>query len=229
MDTRSSNCILLFVKSPRAGTVKTRLAAEIGEEAVVGLYKCFVEDLLAMIENVDSGLRLCFHPPEAMSQVRQWLGDRHSYRPQRGDDLGHRLRNAFAGAFEDGFSKVVAIGSDSPDLPEEFLREAFDKLESHDAVLGPANDGGYYLIGFSEDSFITEAFDDINWSTSGVCDQTRARLGTHGLSVHLLPLWYDVDVQSDLDDLAGRNGNTPFGKSKTFALIRQLASRMPES
>ena len=229
MNTRSNNCILLFVKSPMAGKVKTRLAAEIGQEATVGLYKCFVEDLLSMIENVDSRLRLCFHPPEAMSQVQQWLGDRYSYRPQRGDDLGSRLKNAFAGAFEDGFSKVVAIGSDSPDLPEEFLREAFDKLESHDAVIGPASDGGYYLIGFSEDSFVTEAFDDIAWSTSTVCDQTRTRLTAQGLNIHLLPLWHDVDRQSDLDRLVARNGNSPFGKSKTLDLIRRFGSKIPES
>ncbi|MHC4570126.1 MAG: TIGR04282 family arsenosugar biosynthesis glycosyltransferase [Planctomycetota bacterium] len=228
MNTRSSNCILLFVKSPMAGKVKTRLAAEIGKQATAGLYKCFVEDLLSMIENVDSGLHVCFHPPEAMSQVQQWLGDQYSYRPQRGDDLGSRLKNAFADAFEDGFSKVVAIGSDSPDLPEKFLREAFDKLESHDAVIGPAGDGGYYLIGFSEDSFLEEAFDGIAWSTSAVCDQTRARLKAHGLNVHLLPLWHDVDTQSDLDRLVARNGNSPFRKSKTLDLIRRFESEMPE-
>jgi rSAM/selenodomain-associated transferase 1 len=212
-----------------AGKVKTRLAAEIGEQATASLYKCFVEDLLSMIKNVDSGLQLCFHPPEAMTQVQRWLGNQHSYRPQRGDDLGSRLKNAFTGAFEDGFSKVVAIGSDSPDLPEEFLREAFDKLESHDAVIGPASDGGYYLIGFSEDTFLEEAFDDIAWSTSAVCDQTQARLKAHGLNVHLLPLWHDVDRQSDLDRLLARNENSPFGKSKTLDLIRRFESKMPES
>ncbi len=229
MNTRSSNCILLFVKSPTAGKVKTRLAAEIGEDATVGLYKCFVEDLISMIENLESGLRLYFHPPEAMSRVRRWLGDQHSYRPQRGDDLGHRLRDAFAGAFEEGFSKVVAIGSDSPDLPEDFLRDAFDKLESHDAVIGPASDGGYYLIGFSEDSFVTDAFDSIAWSTSAVCDQTRTRLTTHGLSVHLLPLWHDVDARADLDGLVTRSGGGPFSSSRTFGLIRQLDGQMPQS
>lgn len=229
MNTQSSNCILFFLKAPTAGKVKTRLAAEIGEQAVVGLYRCFVEDLLATVEKVDSGLRLCIHPPGAMSEVRQWLGDRYSYRPQRGDDLGQRLKNAFAGAFEDGFSNVVAIGSDSPDLPEEFVREAFVKLESHDAVIGPASDGGYYLIGFSEHSFVPEAFENVAWSTSTVCDQTRARLAAQGMSAHLLPLWHDVDRQSDLDELIGRNGNTPFRNSRTFRLIRRFESHKPES
>ena len=228
MNIRSSNCILLFVKAPVAGKVKTRLAAEIGEEATAGLYKCFVEDVLSMIKNVDSGLRLCFHPPEAMSQVRQWLGDQYSYRPQRGDDLGERLKNAFAGAFEEGFSRVVAIGSDSPDLPEEFLVQAFTGLGSCDAVIGPSSDGGYYLIGFSKDSFATEAFDGIAWSTSAVCGQTQEKLKSCGLNIHLLPLWHDVDTRSDLDGLVARNGNTPFNLSRTFDLIRRSESQMPQ-
>jgi rSAM/selenodomain-associated transferase 1 len=229
MNTHSSNCILLFVKSPTAGKVKTRLAAEIGEDMTVGLYKCFVEDLISMIDNIECGLELYLHPPEAMSQVRRWLGDRHSYRPQRGDDLGRRLQDAFAGAFEEGFSKVIAIGSDSPDLPEGFLCEAFDQLESHDAVIGPASDGGYYLIGFSEDAFVAEAFDSIAWSTSAVCEQTRARLKERGLSVHLLPLWHDVDSRSDLEYLAARNEKTSFGLSRTFAFMRKAQSQTPET
>jgi len=229
MDRQRDNCILLFVKSPTAGKVKTRLAAEIGDDAALGLYRCFVEDLLSMLDNLDVTLRLLVHPPEAMSRVRRWLGEQHSYSPQRGDDLGARLKIAFAGAFEEGFSKVAAIGSDSPDLPEDFLREAFDALESHDAVLGPTSDGGYYLIGFSQDSFVAEAFDNIAWSTSAVCDQTRERLRTKGLKVRLLPLWHDVDTRADLDDLVARTGNGPFSSSKTFDRIIRFESQMPQS
>lgn len=229
MRTRSDNCILLFVKSPVAGEVKTRLAFEIGDDAAAGLYRCFVEDLLSTVENLDVKLNLCFHPPEAMSQIQRWLGDRYAYRPQRGDDLGSRLKDALKGAFEEGLSKVVAIGSDSPDLPEAFLREAFDELESYDAVIGPTSDGGYYLIGFSQGSFLEEAFDDIAWSTSAVCDQTLARLKTHGLNVHLLPPWHDVDTRADLDGLVARTGNGPFSSSRTFGLIRRSDGQMPQS
>ncbi|UCE50057.1 MAG: TIGR04282 family arsenosugar biosynthesis glycosyltransferase [Phycisphaerales bacterium] len=229
MNTRSTNCIVLFVKSPVAGKVKTRLAAEIGADAAVGLYKCFVEDLLSMIENLDGGLKLVFHPPEARSRLQQWLGKQQTYNPQKGNDLGEKMKNAFADVFEEGFSKVVAIGSDSPDLPEEFLRQAFAQLDSFDAVIGPSSDGGYYLIGFSKDSFVAEAFDDIAWSTPAVCDQTRAKLESHGLTVHLLPQWHDVDRRSDLDGLVTRNKNTPFRESKTFGLIRRFESKMSES
>lgn len=229
MDTQGSNCILLFVKSPISGQVKTRLAAEIGEEAAVGLYRCFVEDLISTVAGLGAAFRLCFHPPEAKAHFQQWLGEQHSYTPQAGNGLGERLKNAFADAFEQGFSKVVAIGSDSPDLPEDFLRRAFEQLESHDAVIGPSSDGGYYLIGFSENSFVTEAFDCIAWSTSAVCDQTQMRLRTHELNVHLLPLWHDVDTRADLEGLAARNENTSFGLSRTFAYIRKTESQIPET
>ena len=229
MSTQDSNCILMFVKSPTAGQVKTRLAAEIGEGAAVGLYRCFVEDLISTVGTLDVGLRLCFHPPETKSLFLQWLGEQHGYIPQTGDDLGERLKNAFVDAFEQGFSKVVAIGSDSPDLPASFLREAFEELDSHDAVVGPSSDGGYYLIGFSEDSFVPGAFDGIAWSTSAVLSQTRMKLKMHGLGVHLLPQWHDVDTCSDLDGLTARNENTSFGLSRTFAFIRKAENQTPET
>ena len=229
MSAQDSNCIVMFVKSPTAGEVKTRLAAEIGEGATVGLYKCFVEDLISTVGTLDVGLRLCFHPPEAKSLFLQWLGEQHSYIAQTGDDLGERLKNAFVDAFEQGYSKVVAIGSDSPDLPASFLREAFEGLDSHDAVVGPSSDGGYYLIGFSADSFAPGAFDGIAWSTAAVCSQTQMRLNSRGLGVHLLPQWHDVDTRSDLDGLIARNDNTKFGLSGTFAFIREAELRVPES
>ena len=229
MSAQDSNCIVMFVKSPTAGEVKTRLAAEIGEGATVGLYKCFVEDLISTVGTLDVGLRFCFHPPEAKSLFLQWLGEQHSYIAQTGDDLGERLKNAFVDAFEQGYSKVVAIGSDSPDLPASFLREAFEGLDSHDAVVGPSSDGGYYLIGFSADSFAPGAFDGIAWSTSAVLGQTRMKLKMHGLGVHLLPQWYDVDTRSDLDGLVTRNEDTKFGLSRTLAYIREAELRVPES
>ena len=212
-----------------ADSGKFKIDSRKGTVHLSEIFNCFAEDLLSMVESLDVGLRLMFHPLEAMSELRRWLGDRHNYRPQSGDDLGARLKSAFVGAFEEGFSKVVAIGSDSPDLPGDFLREAFDALESHDAVIGPSSDGGYYLIGFSRDSFVTEAFDNIAWSTSAVCDQTLERLRTKRLNVHLLPIWHDVDTRADLDDLVTRTGDGPFSSSRTFDQIRRSESQMPQS
>ena len=228
MSKQSRNCIVLFVKSPTKGQVKTRLAVEIGEDAAARLYRCFVEDVLSTVEKLEVDLRLYFYPPEARRLFLQWLGEQQSYIPQRGNDLGERLKNAFANTFGQGFSKVVAIGSDSPDLPVSFLRQAFEELDFNDAVVGPSSDGGYYLIGFSADSFTREVFDGIAWSTSAVFKQTQRRLKSHGLSVHTLPQWHDVDTRADLDGLIARNEDTRFASSRTLAFIRQAKLQVPE-
>jgi rSAM/selenodomain-associated transferase 1 len=222
MGSRNDSCILLFAKSPAGGQVKTRLAAEIGEDFTVELYRRFVEDLISLIANLDVHLELCFYPPHTRLDFSEWLGEQYCYAPQVGDNLGERLKSAFDGAFEEDFSKVVAIGSDSPDLPQDFLRQAFKKLELHDVVIGPSSDGGYYLIGFSRTSFLPAAFDDIAWSTSNVCKQTLEILKRHSLNIHLLPEWYDVDTRSDLERLIARNKDTAFAESKTAALIRDI-------
>jgi rSAM/selenodomain-associated transferase 1 len=216
MNPHSNSCVLLFVKSPIKGQAKTRLAAEIGEDSAVGLYKCFVEDLIALVENLDVQVRLCFYPPGGKLNFLEWLGERHCYVAQTGNDLGERLKNAFDNAFKEGFSKVVAIGSDSPDLPEDFLRQAFKELDSYDAVIGPSSDGGYYLVGFSQKSFLPEAFDNMSWSSDSVFEQTLRVLKRNRQSVHLLPLWHDVDTAADLKSLLLRTRNTAFEKSRTY-------------
>lgn len=217
-------CILLFAKSPAGGRVKTRIAGEMGQDFALGLYKCFVEDSLALVEQVSASVgaqvRFCFHPPGAEPDFLKWLGEQDYFRPQTGSDLGERMKNAFENAFAEGFSKVVLIGSDIPDLPANFLREALGKLESHDAVVGPSSDGGYYLIGFSRTSFLPEAFAGIAWSTSAACAQTLAQLEGHGRSIHLLPEWHDVDTVADLDSLLLRIGNTSSEESKTCRYLR---------
>lgn len=221
----NKNCLLLFIKSPIKGQVKTRLAAETDGDFVVELYKCFVEDTISLAENLGVHLELCFYPANMKSTFSKWLGEQYFYTPQVGDNLGERLRNAFDKAFEKGFSNVVAIGSDSPDLPEEFLQLAFKELESHDAVIGPGSDGGYYLIGFSRTSFLPVAFDDIAWSTFAVCKQTVDILKKHKLKINLLPEWHDVDTRSDLEKLIARNKDTAFVQSKTAAFFRKMEKR----
>ncbi len=215
----SNNCLLLFIKSPIKGQVKTRLAAETDGDFVVELYKCFVEDTISLAENLGVHLELCFYPANMKSTFSKWLGEQYFYTPQVGDNLGERLRNAFGKAFEKGFSNVVAIGSDSPDLPANYLTESFEVLDAHDTVIGPANDGGYYLIGFSKEGFVPEVFDNISWSTDSVFEQTDSILKRHGRKMYLLPLWHDVDTIADLKSLLLRTRNTAFEKSKTYSYL----------
>jgi len=213
------NCLLLFVKSPIKGQVKTRLAAEKGEDFTVELYKCFVEDMIYLIDNLDVHLKLCFYPPHTRLNFSEWLGEQYCYSPQVGDDLGERLRNAFGNAFNEGFSNIVAMGSDSPDLPIHYLKESYEALAKHDTVIGPANDGGYYLIGFSKEGFIPEVFENIAWSTDSVFEQTVSILKRNERKIFLLPLWYDVDTTTDLKSLLLRTRNTAFEKSKTYSYL----------
>jgi rSAM/selenodomain-associated transferase 1 len=214
-----NNCLLLFVKSPIKGQVKTRLAAQANGDFVVELYKCFVEDTISLTENLDVHLELCFYPANTKSTFYEWLGRQHCYKSQTGNNLGERLRNAFDKAFEEGFSNVVAIGSDIPDLPVNYLTESFEALAEHDTVIGPANDGGYYLIGFSKEGFIPEVFDNIPWSTDSVFEQTVSIAKQHGRKAYLLPLWHDVDTIADLKSLLLRTRNTAFEKSKTYSYL----------
>lgn len=219
MSPYNNSCVLLFAKSPIKGQVKTRLAAQTGEDFAVELYKCFVEDLISLVESLDVQLKLCFYPPNTKLNFLEWLGEQHCYRPQIGNNLGERLKNAFNNAFKEGFSKVVVIGSDSPDLSVQFLIEGFDVLSSYDAVIGPASDGGYYLIGFSKDGFIPEVFDNISWSSDSVFEQSVSILKRHGRNVYLLGLWHDVDTVADLKSLLSRTRNTVFEKSRTYLYL----------
>ncbi|UCG59766.1 MAG: TIGR04282 family arsenosugar biosynthesis glycosyltransferase [Phycisphaerales bacterium] len=224
----SDNCVVVFVKEPRAGQVKTRLARHIGARLSTELYKCLVLDTFSTLEKLGEQLKVFYYPESAAGRMRKWLGEKYSYVAQVGGDLGQRMKNAFVHSFDEGFEKVILVGSDLPDLPGEFLREALDALESNDAAIGPSSDGGYYLIGFSKAGFLPEAFEGVPWSRDRVFEQTMRILDQQGRTVFVLPQWHDVDTESDLDRLRANNQDTCFRQSKTLAFItsnrRQIES-----
>lgn len=224
MSAQEDSCILFFVKYPDVGQVKTRLSSELGNEAVVSLYKDFILDMLSTIEKLGLPIEIFYRPDSAKEKLASWLGQQYSYVPQRGEDLGERMRNASLHAFNKNFSRVVIIGSDIPDLPADFLREAFLSLESRDAVIGPAGDGGYYLIGFTRTSFLPEVFENISWSSDSVFNQTVSILKQYKRKVYLLPQWHDVDTSADLKSLLLRNRNTDFEQSRTFSFLKRHAT-----
>ena len=186
----------MFAKHWQPGAVKTRLAASIGNEAAAALHRQFVQTLLSRFQNVADRQYLCFTPADAAESFRDldlgcWTLD-----PQAAGDLGARMQHYFSSALSKiSAPRAILIGSDSPDLPLEFLEEAFDKLREFPVVLGPTTDGGYYLLGLSQT--VPPIFDNIPWSTAEVWPQTIARLTVAGIPYHVLPQWYDVD------DLAG--------------------------
>ena len=213
------NCILFFIKSPEPGQVKRRLAASLGETVATQLYSTFVLDSLATLDTCGVNLLLSFYPPEAKKSMVAWLGCHYAYLPQRGADLGQRMKNAFIDAFDRGFQQVIIVGSDIPDLPRNVIEDAFDSLQTRDAVLGPSFDGGYYLIGFKRDTFQPQAFEGIRWGTETVFQETIDRLRTKGLSLHTLPTWNDIDTVNDLKGLLQRNRQTAFSSSQTISYL----------
>ena len=197
-------CLAILVRAPEAGRVKTRLARRIEPEVVLQLYKLFVRDLLTTVGRTHYPFRIFFYPGDARARVTAWLGTEHEYRPQRGADLGERMRNALQSCLAEGFRKAVVIGSDSPDLPAVVLAEAFSALDTHDAVIGPATDGGYYLIGF-KDRLVPEAFKVTTWGEPDVFVKTMGIFTKAGSTVRVLDPWPDIDTVEDLKGFAARH------------------------
>jgi rSAM/selenodomain-associated transferase 1 len=213
-------CVLLFVRNPEKGVIKSRLARDLGEDAVVSLYKDFVFDVLKTLKRGGYSLEICYYPPDAERQVSQWLGKDFSYMPQEGKDLGERMHRAFIRAFSKGFLRVLLIGSDIPDISDAIIDEAF-QAEDSDAVLGPSFDGGYYLIGFRQNTLLPEIFYGMDWGTSIVYEKTMSVFEKRNYKVHLLPKLRDIDRLGDLRDLLERNRNTEFRESRTIEFIRK--------
>ena len=215
-----TTCLLLFVKYPDKGKVKSRLSKEFGEDTVLLLYEAFVLDVLETVNKGKYRFTICFHPPSAQEKIASWLGKSYLYMPQNGSDLGEKMKNAFASAFSEGFEKVMLIGSDIPDLPKEIIDEAF--ASDGEAVIGPATDGGYYLIGFKRDTFLPHIFEGMQWSTASVFERTMEIFRKHSCKVHILPQWRDVDTPEDLRAFYERNRNTAFVHSRTMGFIKRM-------
>lgn len=213
------NCILFFVKYPEKGQVKKRLSMRLGEDVTAELYRNFVLDSLSALEKCGVQFLVYFHPPDSQKKFIEWLGKGYTYMPQQGDDLGQRMRNGFINMFDKNYQGVIIIGSDSPDLPGAFIDEALVSLQTHDVVIGPSFDGGYYLIGFKHDVFLPEAFDGIRWGTETVFSETITIVKNEGLRLYLLPRWNDIDTYNDLEGLIERNQNTDFRRSMTFSYL----------
>lgn len=190
--------LLVFLKYPEPGKVKTRLAKNIGNERAAELYREFIASTLENCSRLARAVCFAtFTPAEKKTQLMamcpgpwQWLEQSSS------SNLGERIHYAMNAVLAQGYRRVLVIGTDSPDLPLAFLEEAAEKLIDHDLVLGPAEDGGYYLIGVK--SAPNALFEKIDWSTEKVLAQTLRNAKQLNWSVHLLPEWYDVDDAKSL-------------------------------
>lgn len=215
-------CLIIFVKYPESGKVKSRLAGYLAGDTAARLYENFVFDIIATAEKGSFQLRIYFDPEEKAKEIKALLGEKYVYASQKGANLGERMKNAFLREFAAGFEKVVLIGSDCPDLPVHIIEKSFQYLENNGfPVIGPAVDGGYYLIGFRKDNFCPDVFSGITWSTSSVLEKTMDILLSYNHNTEFLPAWRDIDTRDDLDDLMKRAKATPFVNSNTINFLKK--------
>ncbi len=187
----------VFVKAPVAGRVKTRLAADVGPARAAELYRHLGRHVVAATI-ADTHQTVVWYAPRAGGRlVRAWLDglDVSRFHPQPGGNLGRRLHAAFARHFSQGAGRVVIIGSDCPDVDRWMIGDALTALDRHDVVLGPAWDGGYYLLGMKAPH--DALFQRIPWSTAAVLELTLDRARQLGLGTALLPTLRDVDTAAD--------------------------------
>ncbi|MGZ3635792.1 MAG: TIGR04282 family arsenosugar biosynthesis glycosyltransferase [Syntrophales bacterium] len=215
-------CLIMFVRFPGQGQVKSRLAKDIGEEQATNLYRCFVEDLLERFSKEPYRLCLAFHPREMEHEMKEMLGHDFSYIPQTGEDLGERMKLAFLRCFSEGARSVVLIGSDIPDLPARIVDEAFRALDKYGTVIGPSLDGGYYLLGFRQETFNEGIFARLPWGAETVFQQTMNILHMAGALVHVLPVWWDIDKHEDIAVLIKNSKDTGFTDSKTMLYLKAI-------
>ncbi len=220
-DTR---CVILFVKLPEKGMVKSRLASHIDEEMVLRLYEYMVLDAIDTLNRGHYSFRICFAPLGADDRIRKWLGSDYSYMPQLGEDLGEKMEQAFSRVFSEEVGEAVLIGSDIPGVTSAIIDEAFEALATCNAVIGPASDGGYYLIGFRKSALCLDIFRRMTWSTAAVFEETVARLRQASRSVHVLPECTDVDRKEDLITLLGRQRDCNAPVSRTLQYLNSIRS-----
>ncbi|MGH7889035.1 MAG: TIGR04282 family arsenosugar biosynthesis glycosyltransferase [Thermodesulfobacteriota bacterium] len=192
------DCILLiFVKYPEPGKVKTRLAEDIGKEKAAEIYSWMAETVIRNAsKSKDYKTTIFFDPPEREIDVENWLNGSVRLLPQEGKSLGERMSNAFREVFSHGAGKTIIIGTDCVEISDEIISQAFDVLDLVDVVLGPAEDGGYYLLGLKKPA--PKIFDDIDWSTELVLNQTLRKIEEQGLRFVLLKKLRDIDTVNEL-------------------------------
>ena len=185
--------IIIFQKNAELGKVKTRLAETMGNREALEIYQLLVSYTHQQVQQVPCHKLLYFS--EFLEKSPEWENEAYSLKIQTTGILGEKMANAFQSEFENGFTQLIIIGTDCPEINPKIIEEAFEKLTKVDVVVGPATDGGYYLLGMNQ--FIPGLFKDIPWSSEEVLSATKNFLVTNDITFDMLPLLSDVDYQED--------------------------------
>ena len=190
-----NNALIIFIKNPALGKVKTRLARTVGDEKALDIYLELTKITRENAEILRGPSRHVFYS-DFNNQDDEWSNNTFQKHVQSGDDLGERMFNAFSDVLKTHENAVI-IGSDCPTLTAEILDMAFEKLATNDFVVGPSTDGGYYLLGFGQNNTTNFVFKNMDWSTENVLPTTLKRISAQGKTAFLLPELTDVDEEKD--------------------------------
>ncbi|MBZ9632394.1 TIGR04282 family arsenosugar biosynthesis glycosyltransferase [Salegentibacter sp. LM13S] len=186
--------LMIFTKNPELGKVKTRLAKSIGDKAALNIYKFLLSHTVSVTKNLKVEKRVYYS--DKIPENDLWPSEAFSKKLQFGGNLGEKMKNAFSEAFQSDYKRVIIIGSDLLDLSQQDLENAFLELEKNDVVIGPAEDGGYYLLGMK--SLNSEVFKNKAWSTSSVLSHTLKDL--EGKKIKILETRNDIDEIQDIEE-----------------------------
>ncbi len=195
LDKKNNKLLLIFTRNPELGKCKTRLAAKVGDKAALDIYIFLLEHTASITQNLMAEKWVYYSNDIWDNDV--WQPNFYQKKLQKGEDLGERMKQAFQEGFRSGYEKIIIIGSDMYDFSQTDLEKAFTKLDTHDFVVGPAEDGGYYLLGMRK--FKKQLFQDKNWGNDTVLKDTLNDL--EGEDYALLDMRNDVDHYEDIKDI----------------------------
>ncbi|NGP88677.1 TIGR04282 family arsenosugar biosynthesis glycosyltransferase [Fodinibius halophilus] len=196
MNNSQKNVLVVFVKNPEVGKVKTRLAKTVGADVACRVYHQLLQLTRQRAKKITCARQLWYS--DYIDHNDEWNEDYFEKKLQQGNGLGERMSHAFQHAFSEGFEQVVLIGSDCAELKEKHLRKAFRTLQNVDVVIGPSKDGGYYLLGMKE--YLPGLFENIEWSTSQVFKETIYRIKKLDMTYEVLSELNDIDTEKDLQE-----------------------------
>ena len=223
-----STALIVFAKAPIPGEVKTRLCPPLDPDEAASLHGTLVLDAVERAKGLAGASLYVAGAPDLAHPFFKVLEGRYGAKllPQRGPDLGARMKWAMQDAFEQGAEDVLLTGTDLPTLPRAHLMESLTLIKKHDVVLGPTADGGYYLIGLHR--MVPALFEGIEWSTASVFADTKEKTEDAGLSLGLLPECRDLDTLEDLKAFIGLCGKDRAMTKRTEGALRLIAARLKD-
>jgi rSAM/selenodomain-associated transferase 1 len=217
--------LVIMAKKPQVGRTKTRMRPTLTSTEAAQLYEALLKDSIVLISGLEEiELAIAVTPPESILYFRHISPSGTLLIPIECVDIGDCLTQVFECLLEMGYPKVLAFNADGPSVPPQYIHTAVQRLDQEDIVLGPSEDGGYYLVGMKQ--LFPQIFSGIAWSTPQVLAQTSDKIEALGLRAGLLPPWYDVDTATDLERLQAELTSLP---NNRLTYTRQFLEQLPSS